>query len=370
MKLTDFDIVKKNTGYFERMSETPQDPIHHQEGDVYTHTEMVLNALINLPEFQELPENEQQLLIYTALFHDVCKPHTFQKDANGRISHPRHARKGADLTRQLLDESGYAFDFWQKVYYLIFFHGYPFRIFDKSNPLKDAIRMSLLADNKLLYIFAKADLLGRICDDHDGMLYNLELFKVLCEENNIFGKPKVFASDYDRFYYFHKDDSYPDTELFHEYDFEIYLMCGLPASGKDSYLKKHLTSLPQIHLDAIREELDIKPTDNQGIIIQESRERSKELCRKKQSFVWNATNITTQVRATLIDIWLPYNPKINIVFLHKPFLQLLKDNASRDGNARLPDGKLHNMFQRLEIPSLIECHTLEILLPETEKSWK
>ncbi len=36
------------------MHHTPQDPEHHGEGDVGVHTEMVLNALVTLPEFQHL----------------------------------------------------------------------------------------------------------------------------------------------------------------------------------------------------------------------------------------------------------------------------------------------------------------------------
>ncbi len=345
------------------MKQTPQDCVHHQEGDVYTHTQMVLNALHGMPEYQVLTEKEQEILTYTAIFHDICKPDTTEiwPGQMGRISHPRHARKGANLTRQILDKEKYDFDFICKVYYLILFHGYPFRIFERMNPLRDAIKTSLLSDNKLLYIFAKADLLGRICDTHDEMLCNLELYKAYCEENSIFGKAKTFASDYDRFYYFNNDDSYPDTQLYPDYQLDIYLLCGLPAAGKDTYLRTHLTGLPHVHLDAIREELHIDATDDQGKVIQLSRERSKEFCRKKQSFVWNATNITTKIRATLIGMWMPYKPKIHIIHLHKDINQTLADNARREEDARVPSQKILNMFERFEYPDVTECHVLEIV---------
>lgn len=361
--LADFEIVRKYRDWFDWMKRTPQDIFHHQEGDVYTHTEMVLNALIALPEFAELTEYEQRLLIYTAIFHDICKPDTMEvgSGGEGRISHPRHALKGANLTRQILDRENEPFDFIAKVHYLVRFHGYPFWMLNRENPLRDAIRTSLLADNKLLYIFAKADLLGRICDTHDNMFYNLELFREYCLENNIFGESKTFASDYDRFHYFNADDSYPDTQLYPDYALDIYLMCGLPAAGKDSYLQGQLTDLPQVHLDAIREEFDIEPTDNQGKIIQVSRERSKAFCRKRQSFVWNATNITTKVRATLISMWLPYKPKIHIVHIHKHINRTLADNARREEDARVPDHKIWNMFERFEFPDVTECHSLQVV---------
>ncbi len=361
--LTDYAIVRKYAGRFERMRQTPQDSVHHQEGDVYTHTELVLNALLNLPEYQELTPYEQRLLTYTAIFHDICKPDTMEvwPGEEGRISHPRHALKGSILTRQILDRENEPYEFIAKVTNLVRLHGYPFWVLNRQNPLRDAIRMSLLANTKWLYIFAKADLLGRICDTHDDMLYHLELFREFCLENSIFGKAKTFASDYDRFHYFNVDDSYPDTHLYDDTTFDIYLLCGLPASGKDSYLRNHLTDLPKVHLDAIREELDIDPTENQGQIIQVSRERSKEFCRKRQSFVWNATNISSKIRATLISMWLPYKPKIHIIHLHKTITQVLADNARREEEARVPDGKIMSMFERFEFPDVTECHQLLIV---------
>ncbi len=365
--LADFEIVKKYQTRFDWMKKTPQDSEHHQEGDVYTHTEMVLSALLGLPEFQALSEYERRLLTYTAIFHDICKPDTMETwpGEKGRISHPRHALKGSILTRQILDKEKESYDFIYRVTNLVRFHGYPFWVLNHENPLRDAIRMSLLSDTKLLYIFAKADLMGRICNTHDDMLYNLELFREYCLENSIFGQAKTFASDYDRFHYLNVDGSYPDTQLYPDYAFDIYLMCGLPAAGKDSFLRQNLTDLPSVHLDAIREELDIDPTDNQGQIIQVSRERSKEFCRKRQSFVWNATNINSKIRATLISQWLPYKPKIHIVYLHKNIHQILKDNAQREDDSRVPDNKIMNMFERFEFPEISECHSLQVI--ETDK---
>jgi len=359
--LSEFEIVIKYKELFIKMKETPQDPIHHQEGDVYTHTEMVLNQLISLQDFKNLNEYEQKILIYTTIFHDVCKPDTFEINSDGRISNPRHALKGANVVRQILDQENESFDFISKVYNMVRFHGYPLRVMERENPLSDIIKTSLISDNKLLYIFAKADLLGRICNDHDELFINLELYKELCLEKNIFGEAKKFKSSYDRFYYCNIDDSYPDTEIFEDYKLDIFMMCGLPASGKDGFLKKNLKNIPQIHLDAIREELDIKPTEDQGKIIQLSRERSKEFCRKQQSFIWNATNITAQVRSTLINIWLPYKPKIHIIYIHKNINKILEDNAKREEMSVLPSKKINDMFRRLELPDLNTCHELVVV---------
>ena len=46
----------------EAMKQTPQSPKFHGEGDVYTHTMMVCEALKSLPEFNELKEVQQNIL--------------------------------------------------------------------------------------------------------------------------------------------------------------------------------------------------------------------------------------------------------------------------------------------------------------------
>lgn len=53
------------------MHGVPQDALHHAEGDVAIHTKMVLAALEDLPEYQQLPEAQQQIVWTAALLHDV-----------------------------------------------------------------------------------------------------------------------------------------------------------------------------------------------------------------------------------------------------------------------------------------------------------
>ena len=86
-QLTDdkrWSALRQRFSWVEEMHHTPQDPEHHGEGDVGVHTEMVLNALITLPEFQQLPAQQQEVLWAAALLHDVEKRSTTVQE-NGRI---------------------------------------------------------------------------------------------------------------------------------------------------------------------------------------------------------------------------------------------------------------------------------------------
>ncbi len=95
-QLTDdkrWSTLRQRFSWVEDMHNTPQDPEHHGEGDVGVHTEMVLNALVAMAEFQQLPAQQQEILWAAALLHDVEKRSTTVQE-NGRIQSPGHARRG------------------------------------------------------------------------------------------------------------------------------------------------------------------------------------------------------------------------------------------------------------------------------------
>ena len=91
-----YNIVIEKFG--EQMKQTPQSPIFHGEGDVYTHTMMVCDALKTLPEYMELNETQQNILYIAALLHDIGKISTtvFQ---DGDWHSPHHAIKGSKMAR-------------------------------------------------------------------------------------------------------------------------------------------------------------------------------------------------------------------------------------------------------------------------------
>ncbi|MEP1696231.1 MAG: HDIG domain-containing metalloprotein, partial [Paracoccaceae bacterium] len=80
----------------------PQDSIHHAEGDVGTHTRMVVEALVADSDWQNLPPDDQSYLFWAAVLHDVGKPAVTKHEDDGRISSRGHSRVGASIARQLL----------------------------------------------------------------------------------------------------------------------------------------------------------------------------------------------------------------------------------------------------------------------------
>jgi poly(A) polymerase len=70
-----------------------QPPDFHPEGDVFVHTRLMLSLL---PETVSIP------LVFAALFHDLGKPPTMQRDENGRIRFNGHESVGAEMTERIM----------------------------------------------------------------------------------------------------------------------------------------------------------------------------------------------------------------------------------------------------------------------------
>ena len=64
----DFETYKKRYTWVQDMFVTEQDNIHHSEGNVGIHTNMVMDAMIALPEFKELSLEEKKILFLGSLF--------------------------------------------------------------------------------------------------------------------------------------------------------------------------------------------------------------------------------------------------------------------------------------------------------------
>ena len=101
--MIDWNIIERTVlgRYEERLRHTPQSPLFHVEGDAYVHTQMVCEALMQLPEYQELNERQRHILYVAALLHDIGKiPTTVFIDGDWHT--PHHAPTGSRMVRELL----------------------------------------------------------------------------------------------------------------------------------------------------------------------------------------------------------------------------------------------------------------------------
>lgn len=133
-------------------------------------------------------------------------------------------------------------------------------------------------------------------------------------------------------------------------------MCGLPGTGKDSWIRANCPGLPVVSLDDLRLEMDVAATENQGQVVQAAREQAKALLRDKQPFVWNATSLTS-LRAQQIELFERYHARVRLIYLETAWEENLRRNASRPD--AVPEDVIDRMLARLEPPERFEAQAVE-----------
>lgn len=352
-----FPQLTKNYPEFTILKNIPQNSSYHAEGDVYCHTNMVCEKLIELSEWQELNPQEQELLFLSAAFHDIGKP-ICTKFENGEWISPKHTILGEKEFRRLAyrnaNHFGLSFAQRELVAKLIRYHGMPVWFWKKKRPEFNLMKASESIPLRLLYLLSKADLQGRITTTSENLLENVELFAEYAKEQNIWEKSYAFSGLYTKFEYFHKDNLWCGAELYDNTEFDVILMSGLPLSGKDSWIEKYGANMPIISLDSIREEYKISPTKNSGKVANIARERARVLLRQKQPFIWNATNIIQETRQKLVTLFADYGARVHIIYLEVPYEKLFIRNQKR--KRYIPENVLEEMICKLEIPDPWEAY--------------
>jgi putative nucleotidyltransferase with HDIG domain len=361
----DWDSLLHQFSWVRDMEAVPQDPVHHAEGNVAIHTRMVIEALQQLEGYKNLAAQEQEVLWAAALLHDIEKRSTTVHEPDGSITSKGHSKKGAVTARQILyTEMPTPFAIREQIVQLVRFHGTPIWAIERRDPARTVIETALVVNTQLLSLLARADALGRICDDQQDLLYRVDLFEALCQEHDCWGKPKAFKTPNAQFHYFNKQASPPDFVPYDDFGATVIMLCGLPGSGKDMYVRQHYKDWPVINLDEIRRAHKISPTDKSGngTVVQLAKEQARENLRKKRSFVWNATNITRQMRSQLIDLFITYKAYVKIVYVEVPYQKLHVQNKARE--AVVPKNAVDKLVATLEVPAPWEAHEVSYYIKD------
>ncbi len=336
----DWSTLENTFSWVKDMGKVQQDPLHHAEGNVAIHTQMVLQQLQELPEYQKLNRQKQELIWASALLHDVEKRSTTIIGSDGRISSPNHAKKGAKTTREILfRDVETPFVIREQIVSLVRYHGLPLWLMEKVDPMKSALEASLAVDMSQLKLLAEADAKGRYCRDLDTLLYALDMFELYSKEVGCWNGPRPFLTENARFTYFNGNDNYVDYVPFDTFKSTVIVLSGLPGMGNR-----------------------IDPTDKRrnGWVIQEAKEQAKKYLRCGQDFIWNATNITSQMRQQLIDLFVGYKAYVKLLYIEKPYQVWRTQN--RDREYPLPDAVLDKMLGSLDVPQLTEAHEVQYVI--------
>jgi tRNA nucleotidyltransferase (CCA-adding enzyme) len=122
--LFDMGVIKSLYPELVSLSGTPQEFDWHPEGDVWTHTLMVVDSAKDVCKLEHLGKEQAQVVMLSALCHDLGKPETTEfKD--GRIKSQGHEPAGAEPTKIFLQKIGVPKELEQKVIPLVKEHLWP-----------------------------------------------------------------------------------------------------------------------------------------------------------------------------------------------------------------------------------------------------
>ncbi|MHC1684154.1 MAG: AAA family ATPase [Clostridiaceae bacterium] len=363
-KKFNFEEIVKEFLIINDLKQIDQNPIYHGEGNVFIHTKKVCEEVLKLQQWNELSYEEKGILFLAALFHDIGKL-TCTKIEDDKIVSPNHAVKGTRKFRRLfyVDYSkkfSITFNQREKIAALIKYHGLPLFFLRRDNIEFQLIKAAESVDMKLLYLLSKCDLLGRVADDIESLLSNIELFKEHSKEIGCYYSPINFANRYTRSLYFNKEKLWYGDEVFDKTTFEVIVMSGMPLSGKDSYIEEHFRHMPVISLDDVREEYKISPREGSAKVASIAREKAKTYLRAKQSFVWNATNTVRETRASLFNLFSAYGARVKFIYIEVPYEELILRNEIRE--RLVPKKIIDKIIDKLEVVEKWEGYEVEYII--------
>jgi tRNA nucleotidyltransferase (CCA-adding enzyme) len=160
----DLGIVHKILPELVPLATCPQEPEWHPEGDVWTHTLMVVDQARR--RIADLDRGPAVAMMVAAICHDIAKPETTIV-TDGRIKSPGHEDAGVEPTTRVLDRLNLhtldGYDVRRAVLGLVAQHLRPMAFFKAATPVSDGAfrRLAQKVDPELLARFAMADCHGR-----------------------------------------------------------------------------------------------------------------------------------------------------------------------------------------------------------------
>lgn len=160
------DVIEELFSPLHALIGCPQEQQWHPEGDVWSHTLMVIDEAAAIARDDGLHPNDTLCLTLAALCHDLGKPSTTQFE-DGRLRSRAHDSAGELPTRALLTQLGAPHALIDDVVALVLDHLKPFQLYTERDHISDGAlrRLALRVPIARLVRLARADHFGRTTTD-------------------------------------------------------------------------------------------------------------------------------------------------------------------------------------------------------------
>ncbi|WP_019586919.1 AAA family ATPase [Deinococcus apachensis] len=370
------------------LARTPQDPEWHGEGDVATHTHVVLAEAYDLAE--GLRPEDRLVFVLAAALHDLGKALTSRRteDATGqrRVISPRHADRGRSYLAYRLPELGLPYPVIHGVMALVGHHHDLGRTLNAGSE-QAYRRLARQVNLPLLYLLEVADIRGRIAADRESRLEDLELFRLGAQEYGVWDTPDpyrewrdVIDGELAAFSPQYRDLVREGGILDYEEGLiqtpheaiargyaaragfpQLVVTCGPSGSGKSAWVAEHLPDFDVVSLDLLREELAGKRADQSvnGRVLQVAKERLKASLRARRRVVWDATNTRRDFRGIPLRLGFDYGALTTLAVFQPPLGTIFERNPAR--TYVVPAHVVASQVENAEFPYVTEAHCTLVL---------
>jgi predicted kinase len=245
-----------------------------------------------------------------------------------------------------------------QVYQVIRLHGKPPHALAETPEIKLALWSQDTPLSHLLE-FVRCDLRGRVCADQKSLLLTADLLQSQAEELQCLDRPYAFGNPEAKIWANTGRLSSLNHVPHFAPEFSVHMLMGLPGSGKDTHYRKHLSHLPMISLDDLRAQAHEGDFDK-AQVYSVAKEQARVLLARRQTFVFNATNLTRSLRLKWLNLFYQYHAELHGVFIEPSMGDLLRQNKSRE--RVVPEAVIRDMYAIMEYPSATEFHHLDMIL--------
>jgi putative nucleotidyltransferase with HDIG domain len=347
--------------YFVAMSEADQTGPYHREGDVLTHTLMVVNALDEVLYDEEGGANYEhnvrhKTLLFAAWFHDIGKPSTKEwSEKKGRNTFNGHEERSATIWRELYLQAEVDPGFGESVLELIRNHQAPTHYSKPDVRPETYQRLAERTNVQDLFLLELADMKGREADDKADLIERVQLFKKRAGELKLL--------DRDRF-----EGFYPHVLKDLPYIIRnkkcLLLPIATPGCGKTflrNELLKYHSNLTVVSPDEIRGELygdnwheNYEKVDNQKVF-GIANHRVQQCMQENQPLIFfDAQNASIKDRKIRVEQAEKYNYAIVCFWFRTKLNTILRQNQERV--RKTPEEYIHRAFGHLQFPIRIETN--------------
>lgn len=128
--------------------------------------------------------------------------------------------------------------------------------------------------------------------------------------------------------------------------FEVVVLSGLPAAGKDWFARERHPDRPVVSLDGLREELRLPAGTKDDRLEQAASARVEAFLRERRPFVWNSTLLRERERSALVK-WFRASGA-HVVLISIEVSATVQRRRNRQRAAKVPPVAMERMLGRWE----------------------